>query len=74
MSPLWLGRPVHYQTLGTPGEEFPSRCVLALVTTVHHEEDTADLVVFYPHGLAFRTDLSQGTTGNTWHLDDSCDG
>lgn len=72
MSTIWLGRSVHYQTLGTPGQEFPSRCVHAEVTTVH-DEDTADLVVFYPTGLAFRTRMDRGTEGNTWHLDDSCD-
>ncbi|MFE3052347.1 hypothetical protein [Nocardia sp. NPDC059239] len=54
-----VGRIVHYQSYGTPGGEYLSEPLAALVTGVggpaHTGADYVDLCVFYPNGASFKT-------------------
>ena len=45
-----IGRIVHYQSLGTPNGEFPSKATAAIVTDVYDGTDAVALNVFYPNG------------------------
>ena len=47
-----IGRIVHYQRWGTPGNELPSEPSPAIIVKVH-EDDACDIVVFNPNGQYF---------------------
>lgn len=49
-----VGRIVHYQTYGTPGGEYLSEPMAAIVTKVYPGGSLVDLSVFYDSGLSFR--------------------
>lgn len=53
-----IGRIVHYQSLGTPGGEFLSAPMAALVVGVGYaDDDCVDLCVFYPNGWSNKTGI-----------------
>lgn len=49
-----VGRIVHYVSFGTPGGEYPSTCLAALVTEVADSSGECTLATFYPNGMAFK--------------------
>lgn len=62
-----VGRIVHYVSYGTPGGEYASKCVAAVVTQVDGE--SVGLCVLNPTGLFFNTRVtySEQGVGGTWH-------
>lgn len=68
-----VGKIVHYVSYGTPGGEFLSECMGALVTDVSNSgtnRQEIGLAVFYPNGLSFkeRVPYNDGVSkGGAWH-------
>lgn len=70
-----VGRIVHYTSYGTPGGEYTKECRAAVVTAVHGEDASGQVVslaVLNPEGMFFSQRLPQGDplpggTGGTWH-------
>lgn len=53
-----VGRVVHYQSYGTPGGEYQSKPIAAVITTVDDDGETVGLCVMNPTGLFFNTKIS----------------
>jgi hypothetical protein len=65
-----IGRIVHYQTYGTPGNEHVPEPTAAIVTGVKPmfgRHGRADLCVFYPNGLSYKLDVPVSDTPKPGH-------
>lgn len=59
-----VGRIVHYQTYGTPGGEYDSEPIAAIVTAVWTNGTTIDICAFYDNGLSFKTGVEPSPAGD----------
>lgn len=69
-----VGRIVHFQTYGTPGGEYPSAPIAAIVTAV---QDVApplengglcvDLFAMYPNGTSHKVPFADQPTPGHWN-------
>jgi hypothetical protein len=62
-----VGRIVHYVSYGTPGGEYKSQCIAAIIAAIPGVgDDVLDLVVFNPAGTLFnRCEYDEGGIGET---------
>lgn len=61
-----IGRMVYYKTRGSADGVYPPKDFAAIITDVHPENDTIDLVTFGPGGIRFELSVSQGQEPSRW--------